>query len=358
VSDILLQGKNIGNREQFIKAGLLTKTLFINAAGFLRISQKEDLNPPLKLQAEHEHAPDPLDDTRIHPENYELARKMALDALEYDEEETHGKHPSWVVGLIMEDPENEKKLTELSLEEFAVSLYSKNGDLKRQTLNAIRDELMRPFSDQRKPYPGLEGWDVLTMLSGETRKSLADGLVVTVGVTRVQRGCISVRLQSGVEGIVADGFVSEKLQKGQTMTCAIVDVKTDIEGDRFLVTLSNLPAAITKEGREAIPQDSPQFWDKERCAKAADMMERRKRAETSRRVINHPNFHNFDTTQAEAYLATQQRGDVVIRPSSRGIDHLAVTWKVDEELYQHIGKFVFSDLEFLKIKVMFVRRCG
>jgi transcription elongation factor SPT6 len=42
--------------------------------------------------------------------------------------------------------------------------------------------------------------------------------------------------------------------------------------------------------------------------------------------------------QAEAYLDKQQRGDVVIRPSSKGVDHLAVTWKVDEKLYQHIGK--------------------
>jgi len=35
-------------------------------------------------------------------------------------------------------------------------------------------------------------------------------------------------------------------------------------------------------------------------------------------------------------LDKQQRGDVVIRPSSKGSDHLAVTWKVDDQLYQHI----------------------
>jgi hypothetical protein len=37
--------------------------------------------------------------------------------------------------------------------------------------------------------------------------------------------------------------------------------------------------------------------------------------------------------QAEAYLDKQQCGDVIIRPSSKGVDHLAVTWKVDEKLY-------------------------
>ncbi|KIY51703.1 hypothetical protein FISHEDRAFT_19730, partial [Fistulina hepatica ATCC 64428] len=56
----------------------------------------------------------------------------------------------------------------------------------------------------------------------------------------------------------------------------------------------------------------------------------------TRRVIKHPNFHNFSSSQAEAFLAKQQRGDVVIRPSSKGVNHLAVTWKVDDQLYQHI----------------------
>ncbi len=81
------------------------------------------------------------------------------------------------------------------------------------------------------------------------------------------------------------------------------------------------------------------MWDDARHKKDQDMLARKKRAETdrTRRVIKHPNFHNFNTAQAEAYLEKQQRGDVVIRPSSKGIDHLAVTWKVDDKLYQHIG---------------------
>ncbi|KAG9098244.1 hypothetical protein FRC06_006616 [Ceratobasidium sp. 370] len=91
-------------------------------------------------------------------------------------------------------------------------------------------------------------------------------------------------------------------------------------------------------------------------------------AESSRRTIKHPNFHNFNSTQAHNYLANQHRGDVVIRPSSKGPTHLAVTWKVDEGVYQHIdvvdpsgnpgeqnvgkqliidGKYEYSDLDEL-----------
>lgn len=62
------------------------------------------------------------------------------------------------------------------------------------------------------------------------------------------------------------------------------------------------------------------------------------RAETK-----HPNFHNFKSAQAEQYLAGQPNGDVVIRPSSKGPEHLAVTWKVDQGVYQHLGRcFLFG----------------
>ncbi|KAJ7172406.1 transcription elongation factor SPT6 [Mycena filopes] len=344
VKAIERQGENIGNRDQFIKAGLLTKNLFINAAGFLRISQQEDLKP-VKSRPDEEHLSDPLDDTRIHPEDYELARKMAMDALEYDEDDLHDKHPSWIVGLIMEDPESDKKLSELNLDEFAISLYEANDDLKRHTLNVIRDELSRPFAEQREQYLPLEGWDVLTMLSGETPDTLGIGLLVTGVVLRSKPQFASIKMESGVEGVINGALMSDdngpprELSKGQTVTCCVMDVKKIIEQDSFFVELSIRPSDITSAAdRTFSPTTKDIYWDYTRYDKDQEMLARKKRAEVdkSRRVIKHPNFHNFNTAQAEAYLDKQQRGDVVIRPSSKGSDHLAITWKVDDQLYQHI----------------------
>ncbi|KAJ7905577.1 transcription elongation factor SPT6 [Mycena olivaceomarginata] len=325
------QGENIGNREQFIKAGLLTKTLFINAAGFLRISQQEDLKPG-KLRPDDEHASDPLDDTRIHPEDYELARKMAMDALEYDEEDVQDKHPSWVVGSIMEDQDNEKKLSELNLDEFAVSLYEANDDLKRHTLNVIRDELSHPYAEQRDRYPPIDGWHVLTY-------SLATGLIVTAVVFRTKSQSVSVKMESGVEGHINPPYLGDKEPaKGQTISAYVVDVHMQIETDSFSVEMSMRPSDIRGGDASVRAKHSDNYWDQPRFDKDLEMLQRKKRAEVgrSRRVIKHPNFHNFNTSQAEAYLDKQQRGDVVIRPSSKGSDHLAVTWKVDDQLYQHI----------------------
>jgi len=104
------------------------------------------------------------------------------------------------------------------------------------------------------------------------------------------------------------------------------------------VELSSRPSDVGAGDGQFRQVRRDEAWDHARAEKDEEFLARKKRAEIdrTRRVIKHPNFHNFKTAQAEAYLEKQQRGDVVIRPSSKGIDHLAVTWKVDDKLYQHI----------------------
>ncbi|KAJ7581475.1 transcription elongation factor SPT6 [Mycena floridula] len=340
-------GGSLVNRQQFIKSGILTTKIFLNAAGFLRIPQEEpEMAKHAKSQrrGDDDLSPDPLDDTRIHPEDYDLARKMATDALELDEEDTHDYHPSYVVTQIMSDPDNDKKLSELNLDDFAISLNEASGDMKRHTLNVILEEVLRPFKEQRPKVQSLGAWDVLTALSGETNKTLKLGLIVSAQVQRVTSKIVHVRLDSGIEGQILPEFFAENsnggsgLTKGQSIQGAILDVALDLDHDRFEFQLSNRAhdiAAGDQQYRRMLHDD---YWNHTDETKEQDMKERKKRAEVdrTRRVIKHPNFHNFNTAQAEAYLDKQQRGDVVIRPSSKGFNHLAVTWKVDEKLYQHI----------------------
>lgn len=344
----VLQGGNLVNREQFIRTGLLTTKIFLNAAGFLRISQEEeDAKPTQNRRTEEDDTPDPLDDTRIHPEDYELARKMATDALELDEEDIHDEHPSHVVSLIMHDDDNERKLSELNLDEFAVSLHQANNDQKRHTLNVIRDELLKPFAELRERFPTLGPWDVLTMLSGETHRTLRVGLIVSVLVLRIKNHFVAVRLDSGIEGVINSQYLADHVpqdpesvvKKGQTIPGVVIDMKLNLSQDLFFVELSSRPADVSAGDSAFRLVKHDDAWDHQRHDRDQEVQARKKRAEVdrTRRVIKHPNFHNFNTAQAEAYLDKQQRGDVVIRPSSKGIDHLAVTWKVDEKLYQHIG---------------------
>jgi transcription elongation factor SPT6 len=338
------------NRQQFIRGDIITTCIFENCAAFLRITLGQDF-PTNKDRdgVDETELPDPLDDTRIHPEDYDLARKMAADALDLDEEDIQDEHPSYVVGQIMQAPDNAKRLDELNLDDFAVNMYRGNGDLKRHTLNTIREELLRPYSDRRNPFSLLSDWEVLTMLTSETEKTLRIGLIVSVMITRSNRNYAVVRLDSGLEGVINTQYISDNppdnlehlVKKGQTLQGVIIDVKRDLVNDQFGVELSSRQSdvAVGDAKFRKVLVDS-NYWDEAQAKRDVELLQRKKRNEENqqRRVIKHPNFHNFTSSQAEAYLSQQQRGDVVVRPSSKGMDHLAVTWKVDDGLFQHIGK--------------------
>jgi len=128
------------------------------------------------------------------------------------------------------------------------------------------------------------------------------------------------------------------VKKGQALQGVIVDVNLDLPADQFYVQLSIRPTDLVQGDGLFRRVKRDEYWNTQQCERDLEMQARKKRAETdrTRRVIKHPNFHNFNATHAENYLDKQQRGDVVIRPSSKGVDHLAVTWKVDDKLYQHI----------------------
>ncbi|KAI0306468.1 transcription elongation factor Spt6 [Multifurca ochricompacta] len=371
-------GGNLSNRDQFVKASLFTTKIFLNAAGFLRIPQESFSKSTKTRNSEDSDIQDPLDNTRIHPEDYDLARKMATDALELDEEDIHGEHPSHVVSLIMEDDDSVKKLDELNLDEFAVSLMDSGGDRKRHTLNLIRSELIKPFGDNRRPLPRPADWEVVTMLSGETERTLRVGLIVSVLVLWTRQNVVGVRLDSGLEGVINASYLADHdftrvdsvVKKGQTIPGVIVAVKLDLAHDGIFVELSSRPSDVQGGDSQFRRVKHDECWNYSRWERDRELQERKKRAEVdkSRRVIKHPNFHNLNSQRAEAFLDHQERGDVVIRPSSKGMDHLAVTWKVDDKLYQHIdvvepnadptgqniggqlvvdGKYEFSDLDEL-----------
>ena len=122
--------------------------IFLNSASFLHIVN--DATPVAKHSKNWQVADVyPLVNTRIRPEDYELARKMATDALELHEEDIHDEQPSYVILAIMQDEDSEQKLNELNLDDFAVSLFETNQDKKWYALFDIRREILKPFSDLR-----------------------------------------------------------------------------------------------------------------------------------------------------------------------------------------------------------------
>jgi transcription elongation factor SPT6 len=168
---------------------------------------------------------DPLDDTRVHPDDYEFARKMTADALESHEDQEQWQ---FLVVDLMEDPKKEKKLGEigticirlfalfthvlatLDLDTFAEEWERSGKGKKLKALYDIRRELIHPFKDIRDKFRDPTEDELFTMLTGETDKTFFPGLLVTVVVSRVTSSKVYCKLENGVFGIIDAAYVSDQ----------------------------------------------------------------------------------------------------------------------------------------------------
>lgn len=351
------------SRASMLQHAILSFSVWNNYCSFLRLDPDLAQEAARKLLEESERdghmedAPrelaDVLDSTRIHPEDYDFPRQMARDALNKHEEDLEGENPSLACQEIMQDAHPAEKLATLDLDSYATMLYERRGLRKRLTLFSCRQELIRPFEDWRpsQTLPNTE--ELFTMFTGETRRALSEGYVVPVSVVRVEEGrdmegFVRVRLDSGLEGTIAGpdimpGYNSRDVRlrpmfrPGQTLNAVVIAL--DMQGMRAELSLRPEAFEHVNPAQNTMPVDT-MYFDYDRAQMASEAAEervrRRNRNRIGSRVIDHPNYHNFNSAQAQNFLATQPRGTVVIRPSSRGMDHLAATWKVDEGVYQHI----------------------
>ncbi|KAJ2852630.1 Transcription elongation factor spt6, partial [Coemansia erecta] len=327
------------SRNDLVIRRLCTRTVFINCASFLRVRPANDV----------------LDTTRIHPEDYDLARKMALDALDIEEDDDTGNQRSrkradspsrYVSELMKRAPE---KLDELDLAKYADELKRLLDVHKLETLKFIKNELQRPDADPRPAFNPPTDAQVLHMLTGEIiGETIKDdgSCVVAATIVRVQPRFAIARLDSGLEGFISIANVSDQridevsdeLAPGK----AVVALIKRVDLDKMSLDLSIRPSDVTQacsRSRQPVPDESTvdKYFDFD---SEAVMRERAKaqqnKASARMRAIPHPLFKPLNAREAEHYLAARPRGDCVIRPSSRGVDHIAITWKVADGLFQHI----------------------
>lgn len=317
---------------------------------------------------------DYLDNTRVHPEDYELGRKMAADALELDEEDVKAEvdegGPGAVVRKLIKDDEQEK-VNDLILEEYAEQLEQNYNQRKRATLETIRAELQQPYEELRRNFALLSEDEIFTMLTGETAESLCEGMIVSVNIRVVKDDFIIAKLDSGLEGKIesyevadnSDVSISRLYAVGQTAQAKLLS----LDRREFSAKLSLREEQVRRPFRRQFNHRYDQWDTVQENKDREELREKDKVTGRTQRVIKHPLFRAFNSTQAEEYLGSQAPGDAVIRPSSKGNDHLAVTWKVADGIYQHIdvlelqkesefsvgkilrvgGKYTYSDLDEL-----------
>lgn len=374
--------QRLENRTQLVTVCHLGPKVFINCSGFIKIDTSS-------LGDSTEAYVEVLDGSRVHPETYEWARKMAIDAMEYDDEETN---PAGALEEILESPE---RLKDLDLDAFAVELERQGFGSKSITLYDIRNELSCLYKDYRFAYQKPSTEELFDMLTKETPDSFYVGKCVTAMVTgftyrrpqgeqldnanpvRIdetgswqcpfchkddfpelsdvwnhfddnncpgQASGVRCRLENGLPGFIHIKNLSDKQVRNPEERVRVSQmihvriIKIDI--DRFSVDCSCKSADLKDVNNEWRPRRDA-FYDfvteeldnrKVTDAKAKAM----KRKTYARRVIAHPSFFNKSYAEVIAMLAEADQGEVALRPSSKSKDHLTATWKVADDVFQHI----------------------
>ncbi|RVE50918.1 hypothetical protein evm_004485 [Chilo suppressalis] len=373
--------QKLENRTQLVTVCHMGPKVFINCSGFIKIDTSS-------LGDSTEAYIEVLDGSRVHPETYEWARKMAVDALEYEDEDAN---PAGAVEEILEAPE---RLKDLDLDAFAEELERQGFGNKCITLYDIRAELNSRYKDLRVPYRSPtpeELFDILTKESPDTfyvgKMLLASVIGIThrkpqremldqanpvrndetglwecpfchkndfpelsevwnhfdAGACPGQATGVRIRLDNGLSGYIhiknlSDRHVAdptERVRIGQTVHCRIL--KIDVE--RFSVDCTSKSSDLLDKNKEWRPPKDP-YYDQEAedkdVRKDTEAKQNKERMQYIKRVIVHPAFHNISYAEAEKLMENMAQGEVIVRPSSKGSDHLTVTWKVAEGIYQHI----------------------
>lgn len=326
---------NLMNRSDLIEYELLSANSFINCSSFLNITHTE--------YSENDALIEYLDSTRIHPEDYDLARKMAIDALDLDEEDlTHINEKGGIINYLIKNDIN--KLDELNLIAYGKELESNFGKKKYTTLQLIKEELVNSFEELRRSFHVLDPLEVFSMLSGETSNTFYRNSVVSVTVVKVNRNFkkmqnSKIKLLKVITPSMISGTVSEynmhpdsDYEQGQVLQAVVLDVSYE----NFIAKFSLLSEHIKSFLIPNVIKISGKWDFKSEELEKKKQLEKEKIQLENSRFIQHPLYHNFNCKQAEEFLAPQSLGDCVIRPSSKGKNFLTITWKVANNLFQHI----------------------
>ncbi len=372
--------QRLENRQQLVTQCHMGPKVLINCAGFIKIDTSSLGDSEVYVEV--------LDGSRIHNEAYEWARKMAVDALEYEEDDGN---PANALEEILQDPE---KLAELDLDAFAQELERQGFGKKHITLQDIRFELHHMYKDLREQYMPSNSEEVFNMVTKETPDTFYVGKLVQAVVSGFAykkpaqeeldqaapmrigeenlwqcpfcgqddfrelaevwhhfdaKTCpgkavgVKIRLDNGVTGFIPMKNLSDKnvlnpeerVQVKQNIYARI----TKIQPERFSVeAICKSSALMDKEGEWKPRKDD--FYDADQQEKDEEKHDSAKKAKERqtyiKRVIVHPSFYNIGFKEAERLMQNMEQGDVIIRPSSKGQDRLTVTWKVHDGIYQHI----------------------
>ncbi|KCV68968.1 hypothetical protein H696_04388 [Fonticula alba] len=333
----------LNSRDQLISELALGSCVYINCAALLvvrprtiRPDRRRDSRDTLMNHFEV------LDATRIHPESYELARRLAFDVLDPD---FRGKMATEVEDsraiLAMWESGATHKLAAIQADSYGGFFRGEPVKQLGQMLKRMRFELETPFYETRHKFKAIDDESLFELLTSEAMHSLYEGLVLYAHVDRESDQGLQVRLPSDLNGFLPFSRGGDRAiyPRGSSIEVKV----TTIDRSAFRVLMSALPEDIASS-RQAFRSKMVRapFFDvaameaAERRAREARVV---KKPEIVRRMVdNNPNFHNITHAEAEEMLRSDEYeiGDFIIRPSSSGSVFLTITIKWPAGAFYHV----------------------
>lgn len=327
----------------------LGKQVFWNAAPALRIKQSALVEEP-----------DPLDDTRIHPQYYTLAVSLCNKALEGSKhtvdddddqlivEQAMRKHPDRILALdLVEINQRLREQAQQEDREYAGSLT---------VLIDISFELLAPFKDLRRVnLRDLSITEAFWLLSGETEDTLKPGRRVQAtvqGLSAMAAFCTLPDVRD-MEAVISSSDISSsgevrpdsRLRRGDTIPARIKRVigRRDDRSDRndeelqaggtsriYLVTTST---AMADERTWELEYCTDKWYqiptEEDRAKLQAERSRSQRKQQFVSRTIFHPSFKNVSMPEAIALLGKEgETSRWLFRPSNKGTHQISITMKL------------------------------
>jgi transcription elongation factor SPT6 len=328
---------------------IIDRRIFMNCAGFLKI--KTD---PNEFQVGKRY--DLLDLTRIHPEYYPLARRLAKSAAEDDVEIPHSKKEkekvddSEYVEIVLKDP---KKLTVLDLYSFTRKSEEKHNFNMKSIITFIMGEFNNPYSDPRKPHIDIDPKKLFYLMIGD--ENFREGHMVLAKVIKVDNQHVKCRLLNDLEATVwikdiydedqytsntyVDEFkvkeMKEKYREGMLFEARI----KSINENSLKIDLTVRPSLLESHKNFIKVLDLDSFFvisDEDIINKNYHQEAKHDNKKYIPRNIKHNNFKNVTFTMAFEQLRNKEIGEFIFRPSSKGLNNLTLSWKFYKHVIAHV----------------------
>jgi transcription elongation factor SPT6 len=338
-----------------------TATVWNNAVAYLRITANHFHSNPERRA--------PLDHTRIHPNDYRFAVKVAQDALDRAEDvqgtedldELEAKRVEVlreVMGEADGSPnEHHDDIVRVDVTGMAEAWRENYGENKARVMQALKEEMLAPFAEKRSEFRELDNTDAFWICVESDPAEFMEGRLFHCLVREVRHKMVKVEVMeeelicvimlanlSDKEPASCEGMVTE----GGMMPARLIGV----DFERWQLRLTSRGSELQNVARyesarqleQAVPHLRWQLAENERVSARVEKERRQlerairqaRQGQATMRVVDHPSFRNFSLEETVAALRDAPVGEAIFRPSSKGSDFLTLSYKGVGDTVVHV----------------------